>query len=220
MPAYDASRLNDADLDDLVAYLQIAASPIAGAEERRVAMTTVSVIAIAARALVSRQAVHGRGAGDAGSARQRRARAAAVADLFRHLRRQPLLAARSDQPHQRRSASRCSGCFRPACAARHETTPLVIDGVMYLTTPQNHAFAHRRAHRPPAVALRAHAAERDVALLRPAEPRLRRARRSCCSWARSTPTSWRSTRRPAACAGTSRPPTPTRATASPARRWW
>src|SRR5215831_6752771 len=31
--------------------------------------------------------------------------------------------------------------FQTGVRGRHETTPLVIDGVMYLTTPQNHAFA-------------------------------------------------------------------------------
>src|SRR5215471_17807251 len=31
--------------------------------------------------------------------------------------------------------------FQTGVAGRHETTPLVIDGVMYLTTPQNHAYA-------------------------------------------------------------------------------
>ena len=63
--------------------------------------------------------------------------------------------------------------FQTGVRGRHETTPLVIDGVMYLTTPQNHAFARGRAHRPAALALPAHPAERDVALLRPAEPRAR-----------------------------------------------
>src|SRR5207248_8570490 len=31
--------------------------------------------------------------------------------------------------------------FQTGVRGRHETTPLVIDGVMYLTTPQNHASA-------------------------------------------------------------------------------
>ena len=31
--------------------------------------------------------------------------------------------------------------FQTGVRGRHETTPLVIDGVMYLTTPQNHAYA-------------------------------------------------------------------------------
>src|SRR5207245_9137855 len=31
--------------------------------------------------------------------------------------------------------------FQSGVRGRHETTPLVIDGVMYLTTPQNHAYA-------------------------------------------------------------------------------
>ena len=31
--------------------------------------------------------------------------------------------------------------FQTGVRGRHETTPLIIDGVMYLTTPQNHAYA-------------------------------------------------------------------------------
>ena len=31
--------------------------------------------------------------------------------------------------------------FQTGVRGRHETTPLVIDGIMYLTTPQNHAYA-------------------------------------------------------------------------------
>ena len=31
--------------------------------------------------------------------------------------------------------------FQTRVRGQHETTPLVIDGVMYLTTPQNHAYA-------------------------------------------------------------------------------
>src|ERR1051326_905164 len=31
--------------------------------------------------------------------------------------------------------------FQTGVRGRHETTPLVIDGVMYVTTPQNHAYA-------------------------------------------------------------------------------
>jgi alcohol dehydrogenase (cytochrome c) len=31
--------------------------------------------------------------------------------------------------------------FQTGVRGRHETTPLVIDGVMYLTAPQNHAYA-------------------------------------------------------------------------------
>ena len=51
MPAYDASRLPNADLDDLVAYLQIAALDRTGAEEGRLTMTDASRTAVAARAL-------------------------------------------------------------------------------------------------------------------------------------------------------------------------
>src|SRR6185436_8593651 len=31
--------------------------------------------------------------------------------------------------------------FQTGVRGQHQTTPLVIDGVMYLTTPQNHAYA-------------------------------------------------------------------------------
>src|SRR5580765_7640638 len=31
--------------------------------------------------------------------------------------------------------------FQTGVRGQHETTPLVIDGIMYMTTPQNHAFA-------------------------------------------------------------------------------
>ena len=51
--------------------------------------------------------------------------------------------------------------FQTRVRGSHETTPLVIDGIMYLTAPQNHAYAVDVAHRPPVVALRADAARRS-----------------------------------------------------------
>ena len=128
-----------------------------------------------------------------------------LAHLFRHVRRPTVLAARSDHAHERRAPGAPVGVPDPRSrlarddAARHRRRDVPHDA------PEPR-LRDRRPHRPAAVALRAHAAQGDVPLLRPAEPRDSARSAISCSWARSTPMSWRSMRRPAASAGTSRPP--------------
>ena len=69
-----------------------------------------------------------------------------------------------------------SGSFRPASLGSFETTPIVEDGVMYVTTPYNHVFAIDARTGQAALALRAQARHHDL-LLRPEQPRRRALRR-------------------------------------------
>ena len=140
-----------------------------------------------------------------------------LAHLFRHLRRPPVLAARSDHPHERRAPGAAVGVPDPRSrlarddAAGHRrrdvprrrrrTTPTRSTSVPAGRSGTTSARCPRRC---PSVAARRTGASARSAI--------------SCSWARSTPTSWRSMPRPAASAGTSRPPKPTRATASRAPR--
>ena len=97
-------------------------------------------------------------------------------DVFGRLRRQPVLAARSDQPHQRAASLAAVGVSdRRARPSRDDAA-----GDRRRHVPDDAAeprVCGGHAHRPAALALPADLAERDVALLRSAEPRLRRARR-------------------------------------------
>ena len=109
-------------------------------------------------------------------------------DVFGRLRRQPVLAARSDQPHQRAASLAAVGVSdRRARPSRDDAA-----GDRRRHVPDDAAeprVCGGHAHRPAALALPADAAERDVALLRSAEPRLRARSATACSWARSTRTS-------------------------------
>ena len=87
------------------------------------------------------------GAGDLGSARQRRARTAAVADVFGQLRRQPLLAARSDQQEQR-AAARAAVGVSDRVRGSHETTPLVDRRRAVHHGAAESRVRDRHAHRP------------------------------------------------------------------------
>jgi alcohol dehydrogenase (cytochrome c) len=61
--------------------------------------------------------------------------------------------------------------FQTGVRGRHETTPLIIDGVMYLTTPQNHAYALDVRTDRPLWHYERNLPKGDAALLRSAEPR-------------------------------------------------
>ena len=82
-----------------------------------------------------------------------------------------------------------------------ETAPIVVDGVMYLTTSYNHVYAHRRGDRQGVLALQAQDGAGHDLLLRPEQPRRGDHRATRSTWARSTPSWSRSTRRPARCCG-------------------
>ena len=84
---------------------------------------------------------------------------------------------RSRRSRRPTSAScRRSGRFRPASLGKFETTPLVLDGLMYITGPEQHRLGDRCAHRPADLELPPRPARRAQHLLRPRQPRLRGAR--------------------------------------------
>ena len=60
--------------------------------------------------------------------------------------------------------------FQTGIIGSFENTPIVQDGVMYVTTPYNHVFAIDARDRAPALALRAQARHHDL-LLRAQQPR-------------------------------------------------
>ena len=106
-----------------------------------------------------------------------------------------LLDARAGRHDERRRGSRSRGTFSNGIVVGYETSPIVIDGTMYITTPLNHVVALDAAtgakkweyvhhyRRPPTAAARSTAASPCMA--------------DACSWAPSTRASSRSTRRPA-----------------------
>ena len=131
MPAYDTNGVCDnADLDDVRGVPADAALGDTGAEEGRIAMTTVSDACrrsdsvSAAASTASAQVTRERLVNAAREPQQWLTYSGAY-DGSRYS------AARSDQPHERQAPRRCNGCFRRGVRGSHETTPLVIDGVMY-----------------------------------------------------------------------------------------
>ena len=58
-----------------------------------------------------------------------------LADLQRRARRQPLHDADADRQEQRRAGWRRSGCSRCPDAGTLQVTPVVVDGIMYVTAP-------------------------------------------------------------------------------------
>ena len=79
----------------------------------------------------------------------------------------------------------------------------------------------RRDDRQGVLALQAQDGAGHHLLLRPEQPRRGDLPTTCSTWARSTPSWWRSTRRPARCCGRPRSPIPRRATPKPwLRSWW
>ncbi len=102
-----------------------------------------------------------------------------------------------------------------------ETAPIVVDGVMFMTTSYNHVYAldavtgkefwHYKHKMGPITTFCCGPNNRGVAD--------RRATSS--SWERSTPSWWRWKPRPASCCGKPRSPILKKATAKPWRpRWW
>ncbi len=106
--------------------------------------------------------------------------------------------------------------FQTAVLESMETAPIVVDGVMFLTTSFNHVYAIDAVDGRGILALQAQDGPDRDRLLRQQQPRRRDRGRHGCSWARSTPSSSRSTPRPASCCGKRRSPIPRRAIR---RRW-
>ncbi len=67
--------------------------------------------------------------------------------------------------------------FQAESLQKFEASPLVIDGVMYLTQPPNDVVAHRCPHGPHLLALPVQARARFQSMLRRREPRTRDSRR-------------------------------------------
>ena len=108
--------------------------------------------------------------------------------------------------------------FQTRVQGSHETTPLVIDGVMYLTTPQNHAYAiDVRTGRP--LWHYERALPKEMSLCCGPQNRGFGALGDLLFMGTLDAHVVALDAKTAASAGTSRPPRPTRATASRAPRW-
>ena len=140
-------------------------------------------------------------AGDGPAPRQSRARE--LADVPRQLRRLGLQPARADHAGQRRRSWCRSGRSRPGVTEGHQAPPIVNNGVMFVTTPQQPGDRARRQDRRAAVALQAGAA-RGLLQLHPTNRGVGAVRRQGLYRPPSTRTSWRSTPRPARSSGTRR----------------
>ena len=76
--------------------------------------------------------------------------------------------------------------FQAQSLESFETTPLVVDGVMYLTEAPDTRRRARCRDRPDLLALSAQSGRERAAVLRTREPRGRDSRRARSSWRRST----------------------------------
>ena len=72
--------------------------------------------------------------------------------------------------------------FQTGVVNKFEATPIVIDGMLYVTGALESRVGDRRTHRQADLALPAHAAAGAEGLLRPGQPRLRRLSAIGCSW--------------------------------------
>ena len=110
--------------------------------------------------------------------------------------------------------------FQTAVTESMETAPLVVNGVMFLTTSYNHVYAidaatgeefwHYKHKMGPVTTYCCGPNNRGVAA----------STATCCTWARWTPSWSRSTPRPARWSGKPRSPIPRRATPRRWRRPW
>jgi alcohol dehydrogenase (cytochrome c) len=124
MPAYGADVLPDKDLDDLVAYLLSLRGPSADAAraESGSPASRTSPPLTAARLV---------------NAAREPQQWLTYSGTYNGQRYSGL--SQIDRSNVQRLA--LQWVFQTGVKGDHETTPLVIDGVMYLTAPQNHAFA-------------------------------------------------------------------------------
>ena len=108
--------------------------------------------------------------------------------------------------------------YQAAVAGAWQTTPLVVDGVMYLTQRPNDVVAldAKTGVSTGSIVIRSIRRRSSAAAPTIAASRFSATR---CSWARSTRISWRSTRRPDAPCGIRRSPRARAATRSRTRRW-
>ena len=76
--------------------------------------------------------------------------------------------------------------YQSPVAGNWQTTPLVVDGVMYITQRLNDVVALDADDRPRVLDLSPHAGPGSHRLLRRQQPRASRFSATRCSWARST----------------------------------
>ena len=156
------------------------------------------------------------GHGYPGSAQPGRRRRQQLPAHQRQLRADPLLSrtGRSTSTTSRTCAR--PGSSRPKSSRSMETTPIVVNGVMYVTTAFNHVYAlDARTGEEIWHYKHEHGSDHDL-LLRPEQPRRRRLRRHGLLRHARRASSSRSTPRPASWSGRRRSPIPSSATA---RRW-
>ena len=115
-------------------------------------------------------------AGHRRAARQRRGRAAQLADVLRQLQGPALQRPRPDRPAQRRGARDRVGLPAPGARPRRDDPAGGRRRHVHHRIAQ-HRHRRRRGHGPPLLALRARAAGRGDHLLRAQQPRRRRAGR-------------------------------------------
>jgi len=123
MPAYGAETLPESDLADLVAYLQSLRAHKPGSEQEAHAPDPSPKPTLTVERLVN-------------AAREPQ-QWLTYSGTYNGQRYSPL-----DQINRANVQHLAlQWVFQTGVKGEHETTPLVIDGVMYLTGPQNHAFA-------------------------------------------------------------------------------
>ena len=109
---------------------------------------------------------------------RRSGQSVALADPLGRLHRPALQPADADHAGQRRRSSPPQWTFQTGVVNKFEATPIVIDGVLYVTGPLNHAWAIDARTGTPDLALPASAAAGTEGVLRDGEPRVCRLRRS------------------------------------------
>ena len=169
MPAFDASSLSDAALEDLLAYLGTSARG-AGEPMRHESCEYACVVVSTAAACCRAPLRSRRRAESLESGVTAADIAAGFADPTRWLTfsgdytRPAAQPAQADHAAQRAHGSAPQWTFQSGTYARgrgFETTPLALDGVLYVTGSNGYAWAHRCAHGPAVLGVSAHAAGRS-----------------------------------------------------------
>ena len=140
-------------------------------------MTRVVLLAASVGAVARRAAGAAAARRSAGDSRRPASRRLALADLRRQLRQPPPQPADADH-----AATTCSACqpqwtFQTGTLGNFQTTSLLRDNVLYVTGPQNVAWAIDARTGRQIWRYRRELPRRPHRVLRPGEPRLRRPRR-------------------------------------------
>ena len=187
MPVFGPDRLSDSDLDDLLRYLQTlrgfdpAVQPIRRLMRAMHATRSSLGVALLASALGAAARSRSRRRRRRWSRRRRlldgpAGRRLALADLRRQLRQPAAQPAHADHARQRQPPRAAVDVpDRHARQLRNDVAPARQRAVRHRAAERR--VGDRRAHRPPDLALPPRAAAEPDRLLRPRQPRLRRARR-------------------------------------------